>query len=117
MMTPNVIVNYSCAPMMSMDCEGGGAFSTLKDLLSSKRNCLQEAHLNDLVELILLLMETAVYGLINHPKCVEKKLRFIFICFFRSFFCMFIYILSSIFVQHFEIPNHESFIKLCITHY
>ena len=28
---PNVIANYSCAPMISMDCEG--AFSTLKDLI------------------------------------------------------------------------------------
>ncbi len=41
----NVIANFSCAPMMSMDCKR--AFSTFKDLLSSKRNCLTEAHLKD----------------------------------------------------------------------
>ncbi len=42
---PNVLTNFSCAPMMSMDCTG--AFSTFNDLLSSKRNCLTEAHLKD----------------------------------------------------------------------
>ncbi len=42
---PNVIANFSFAPMTSMDCEG--AFSTFKDLLSNKRNSLTEAHLND----------------------------------------------------------------------
>ncbi len=42
---PNVIVNFSCAPIMSMDRKG--AFSTFKDFLSSNRNCLTEAHLKD----------------------------------------------------------------------
>ena len=41
----NVIANFSCAPMISMDCEG--AFSTFKNLLSTKRNCFMEAHLKD----------------------------------------------------------------------
>ena len=41
----NVIDNISCGNMTSMDCER--AFSTFKDLLSSKRNCLMEAHLKD----------------------------------------------------------------------
>ncbi len=42
---PNVLANFSCAPMMFMDCTG--AFTTFNDLLSSKRNCLTEVHLKD----------------------------------------------------------------------
>lgn len=42
---PYIIASFSCAPMTSVDCER--AFSTCKDLLSSKRNCLTEGHLKD----------------------------------------------------------------------
>ncbi len=41
----NVISNFGCTPMMSMDFKG--TFSTIKNLLSTKKNCLMEAHLKD----------------------------------------------------------------------
>ena len=41
----NVISNFGCAPMMSIDCKG--TFSTFKNLLSTKKNCLMEAHLKE----------------------------------------------------------------------
>ena len=42
---PNIIAKFSCALMVSVDCER--AFSLFKDLFSSKRTSLTEAHLRD----------------------------------------------------------------------
>ncbi len=66
----NAIANFSCA-MMSMDFKG--AFSTCKNLLSTKRNCFMEAHLKDQMLIqwnqVFFYMKTAVSGLQNHLKC------------------------------------------------
>lgn len=44
---PGTIFNFRCAPMTSVDCER--AFSRFKDIFLSKRRCLTEGHLKDLM--------------------------------------------------------------------
>ncbi len=64
---PTVIANFLWCPWTVR-----GAFSSFKDLFSSKKNCLTEAHLKD--QMLIhwnwdLLLMNAVSGLINHLKC------------------------------------------------